>query len=311
VRAVQGTVGGPAIGSDEISVQVLRGDEVLGRIDTELSEQGLATIDGMPIGPRFHSLVTVKHAGVEYQAVASPGGGSSQTITVTVYETTDKPVGWEVRMRHVMLQPTAEGVQVTDMLAIDNATDRAYVGVSGPDGSKTTFQLPLPANSTNVQLLGGFHDCCTKIENGRIINSMAIIPGTTQYRLVYTVPMTNGKAEITAAAPAITKNLIVFAPEDGTTITATGLESGTANMGDRKTRFFKATAVPADQPVTLKISGTPTRSTAEPAGPARGAAAVSDLTQIAKVTAGLGGLLILLLGGAMLVRKAPPTHARG
>jgi hypothetical protein len=302
VRAVQGTIGGPGVKDDSVRIEVLSQDHVAAKIETKLSETGEVSIGGLPVGPGFQPVVTVTHAGVEYRVIGEPVTASPQNLDVTVYETTDKPVGWEVRMRHVMLQPTEAGVQVIDMLAIDNATDRAYVGTPGSDGKPVTFELPLPANATDVQLSGAFHDCCTQIVGGKIINTMAIVPGNTQYQISYLVPMTGGKAEIATSAPAVTKQLIIFAPDDGTSIEAAGLESGISDMGQKKVRYFKGSALPAGSNVKLTISGTPTRLTSSQPR-ATGAAAGLDSAQLAKAVAGAGGLLILLVGGATLLKK--------
>jgi len=309
VKAEQGTIGGPAIGAEDVTVEVLAGDQVVGKLDTKLNEKGTVTISGLPVGAIYQPQVTVKHAGVMYQAAGNPIDGATQTINVKVYETTDKPVDWEVRMRHIMLQPSAAGVQVMDMIAVDNATDRAYVGTAAADGSRKAFEIPLPAGATDVQFSGGFHDCCTKIENGKVINSMAIVPGTTQYQLVYNVPQRDGKAEITTASPAPTKHLIVFAPDDGTTITAAGLETGTTKMGESNVRFFKGNSVPAGQIVTLTVSGTP-RTAPVKSSSASGVSQL-DVASLSRAVAGIGAVLVFLIGGMMVLRKASskPTRA--
>jgi len=306
VKAEQGTIGGPAIGAADVTVEVVAGDQVVGKIDTKLNDKGTITISGLPVGAMYQPVVTVKYQGVMYQASGNPIDGAAQTLSVKVYETTDKPIDWEVRMRHVMLQPAPEGgVQVMDMIAIDNATDRAYVGVvSAADGAKKVFEIPLPAGATNVQFSGGFHDCCTKVQNGKVINTMAIVPGTTQYQLSYVVPVKDGKTEITASAPAITKHLIVFAPDDGTTISASDLESGTTKMGESQVRYFKSESIPAAKTVTLTISGTPNKSPKKAGGAVSGASmSGGDIADVARAVAGGGALVIFLLGGAIILRK--------
>ena len=315
VKVAQGTIGGPTtLGGLSGTVEVYDRDRVVAKLDAKLNERGEVTISGIPVGPTFQPLVTVTYKDVAYQAAGQPIiNATPQTVTVQVYEPTDQPVGWEVRMRHVMLQPAANGVQVIDMLAIDNATDRAFIGAPGSDGAdgrRMTFALPIPVGARDVKLVGGFHDCCSKVVNGFVASTMAIVPGTTQYQLTYFVPQRDGKAEITAAAPAVTKHFIAFAPDDGTTITASGLETGTTDMGGGAMRYFKAAAVPADQVVKMVVSGAPTKT--PPAPGMRGAAprvgnssAVSsmDTARIAKTVAGLGGLLIFLIGGAWFFRR--------
>jgi hypothetical protein len=66
-------------------------------------------------------------------------------------------------------------------------------------------------------------------------------------------------------------------------------------------RYFKAATVPAGQEIKLTVSGSPTKTSGgQGAGPASG---VSGSVQAAKAVAGVGGLLIILFGSAMMFRK--------
>lgn len=319
VRAVQATMGGPAIGADEVRLEVFDAHtgNVVAKVEGKLNEQGSVSIGGLPVGPAFQPVVTVVHNGVAYRAVGEPiNNAQPREVTVQVYETTDRDPGWEVRMRHVMLQPTADGVQVMDIMAIDNASDRSFIGVSNADNSRVTFVMPLPAGVKDVKFLEGFDDCCTKVVDGKLVNSVAVLPGTNQYQLTYFVPMTNGKTDLIAAAPTVTKQLMILAPDDGTTVTAdgAGVEAGATDMGGRKVRYFKAGGVAKDAQVKVTVTGKPTKVAGAAAAPggAAGTTAVSpfagaDVAQLAKAVAGVGGLLIVLFGGALLFRKPMKT----
>lgn len=308
VKAEQGTVGGPAIGGDPVTVEVVAGDQVVGKIDTRLNAQGMIIISGLPVGHMYQPVVTVRHAGVSYRTIGAPIEAATQTVNVKVYETTDKPIDWDVRVRHLMLQPTATGVDVVDVIAIDNATDRAYLGAA-VDQTRTSFEIPLPANATDVKFTGGFDDAGAKVLNGKVVSSSPIVPGTTEYQLTYTVVPKDGVTEITACAPAITRHMIVFAPNDGTTIVAAGLESGTSRMGDREIRYFKANSVPAGKVITLNVSGQPTAPAKGGFSDAQGSGR-SDIAGITKLVGGIGGGLIMLVGGAFVLRRAVSQSAR-
>lgn len=310
VTAIQGTIGGPAIGADDIKVEVydVHTNKVVAKVEGKMNDEGKVRIGGLPVGVAFQPVITVTHGGVDYQAMGEPtSSAAEQALDVKVFETTDKDPGWEVRMRHVMIQSTENGVQVMEMLAVDNASDRAFTGIVAPDGSKLTFKLPIPATAKDVQLAGGFHDCCTKIEPGQIVNTMAIVPGTTQFQFSYTIPLTEGKAELLSVAPATIKHLMIFAPDDGTDIIATGagVESGTTKMGGKNVRFYKGTNLPPGSEVKLTVSGTPTKAAASNTGgsTATSPLAAVDAAQLTKVIAGVGALLIGLFGAAFMFKK--------
>lgn len=318
VQAVQGTTGGPAVGTDEVRIEVVDAhtNSVVAKVEGKLNEQGAVRVGGLPVGPAYQPVVTVVHNGVAYRAYGEPmNSAAPKDISVQVFETTDRDPGWEVRMRHVMLQPMENGVQVMDVIAVANDSDRSYIGAAQPDNSRVTFALPLASNAKDVTFMAGFDDCCSKIVDGKIVNSMAILPGANQYQYTYFVPMVDGKTELLATSPALAKQVMVLIPDDGTEVTVTGgLESGVTDMGGRKIRYFKAGGVQANSEIKVTVAGKPTKATGAAAAPtgSAGTAAVSpfasaDIGQMAKAIAGVGALLIVLFGGALLVRKPIKT----
>ena len=318
VRAVQGTKNGPAIGAGAVvTLELYEQDQVLEKREGKLDETGAANFERLPIGMSTTPLAHVNYNGVEYEAVGQPldPTHASQTVQVTAYESTDQQPAWQVKMQHLLIQPAAEGVSVMEMFAVENPTDRAWIGSGAPnaEGKRATTVFPLPAGAKDVQLAGGFHECCAKVEGDKVTNSMALVPGVSQFRIVYTVPVKDGKAELALSTPAAIGHLMAMLPDDGTTVSAVGLENGgTANMGNGITRFFKGENLKAGASFKLNISGiTATTgqqagaSSATPAGAAGPAAATAMSGQMAKVLAGAGGLFIFVVGGMFLLVKGP------
>jgi hypothetical protein len=308
VRAVQGTAGGPAIGAAAVSVELVQGEMVIDKYEATLATDGTATFDGVPTNMSVVPIVRVNYNGVEYTAAGEEinGQNTKQVVHVPVYETTEDALAWAVQMQHVMLEPATDCVRVVEMLAVSNPTNRAWIGKLGADNKRTTQTFLLPADATDVQLAGGFHDCCTKIEQGKVINSMALVPGTSQYRIAYTIPVSSGAATIAIKTSAPVAHLMIFAPDDGAKVSAEGVESGVANMGRGNTRYFKASNVEAGKEIKLSLSNiTAAAKTASAVG--NSAAGTSAATPVAKLVAGAGGLLIFVVGGMFLLRKAPVT----
>ena len=253
----------------------------------------------------------VTYKDVEYTAtgVMMEGANAEQQLQLAVYETTEEAPAWNVQMQHVMLEPTVEGVRVSDMLSIENPTDRTWVGkVANPAdkaAKRRTLAFALPQGAKDVQFGGGLHDCCTTVQDGKVFDSMALIPGVSQYRISYTLPVSAGKAEFAFATPAPVKHLMVFVPDDGSTLAAQGLgEPSVSNMGGGATRFYRATNLAAGAAVKLSLSNITARPAQTPAGTpltTRGAGSA----QMAKIVAGVGGLAIFVVGGMVLMFKAP------
>jgi hypothetical protein len=296
VRAVQGTANGPKIGVLPVSIDLYQGENIADKIEGKLDAQGTFNVEGVPA--ELSPVVRISYNGVEYTGAGqvSDGKGEIQPIQVTVYETSEAAPAWQIKMHHVMLEPAAEGVAVMEMMSVENATDRAWIGKAGSDNKRKTVTFPLPAGASDVQFGGAFHDCCTKVVDGKVVSEMPLVPGTTQYTLVYKMPVSGGKANFVVATPAPIGSMMVFAPDDGSTIVAQGIEDGgLATMGGGKTRVFRANNLAAGAKIELAMSNLS----------AKPQAAMASSSKTAKIVAGAGGLSIFLVGGMFLLRKGP------
>ena len=227
----------------------------------------------MPVDQPVQPLVTITHAGADYSATGEvlDAEHPNQKVEVAVYESTEKAPAWSVKMRHVMVKSTPEAVQVTEMLAVDNPSDRAWLGNTDGKGGHTTFTIALPGGSKDVKLLSGSHDCCTTSADGKVTNAMPIVPGSSQYAISYVIPASGGKAELSITAPAAVGHLMVFVPEDSTTVTANGLNSlGTMPMENgQKMRCFMGMNLAAQQSVGVTISDLSKATPPRPPRPSR------------------------------------------
>src|SRR5262249_12001683 len=146
---------------------------------------------------------------------------------MNVYEVTDKQPQWGVQARHVMVDPTPQGLNVIEMVAFQNPTDRSWLGNSRPDGSKATFFIDLPGNATNIKLDGASDGL--KIDKTNIPAVTPRHPGVCQLQISYNVPAgADGKVTLPLVNPTAVGRLMCFVTENGSTATAEGLTSGGA-----------------------------------------------------------------------------------
>jgi hypothetical protein len=320
VRAVQSTPGGPAIGDDPVTVELYVRGQLLDTSRTRLATNGTLNVTGLPVRFGIQPLVKVTHGGVVFPAVgtALDVDHPVQSLDVPVYETTTTAPDWSVTMRHVMIHPTATGIDVMEMLAITTPGDRAWVG--GAD--KTTFSLPLAAGATDVKTSGDLDPAAVQFVGEKLVSHQALVPGEDRYQLQYTIPAHNGQAVLTAIAPAKVGHVLVFIPDDGTTVTTAGLQAmGSEQMDDKgpKTRYFMATSLQAGQSVSLTVSGlkaaaaasdatSPTGMADEPASAPAEAGVIGS--SVAKAVAAIGALVILFAGALLMMVKRTPEPVK-
>lgn len=264
---------------------------------------------------------------------------SAEPAEPVVYETTDVEPEWTVVMRHLIVRPMDDQLFITEVWAVNNPTDKQYIGAAvvesaeaaaaeakpaeadppvmldpadgAPvdemhDSGRVTIVLPLPANASHVQPGTGFHACCVKVEDGKIISTMPMDPGTTQLRVTYLIAPQDGVFDLALAAPAKTGQLMVFMPDDDTQVTARGLSSGdTFKAGDKSFRIFSGKQVEAGADVGLTIQAKQAPSEAAVALPVAGAAAAppADSSGNMKLIAGIGAGVLLV--GAVFVLLIP------
>jgi hypothetical protein len=336
IKAIQSTKGGPAVGADAVNVEYYNAQgEVVGKREAKLSEKGEVKIEDVPLARPVQPLITITHAGIEYKAPGNvmDAGHRDQEVEVGVFETTAQEPAWQVRMRHVIVEPSRDGLKVTDMISVFNPADRSWTGKAVEGGKPVTLAIALPATATNVTTGGAFHDCCVKVVDGKLTYSMPMLPGGADFQIHYVIPAKDNAAEVALVAPAATGSLFVFVPEDGSILTSKDLKVVEAKPGAKlraNSRFYTAT-VPqqAGDYVTFTVSGlkglkaaaatTPFYSADDGSGVMTAGAEAPEprdggsaaIGRVAKVTGAVGAAAVLVVGVAIVLLKSPkPVGAK-
>lgn len=352
IRAIQGTEGGGAVGGERVTVDLYHRGKSLKRIETALDSHGVVMLENLPLVPSVHPFVTVERNGAMFGAIgrAMTPQRPDQVLRLKVYETTDKKPDWQITARHLMLRRTPHGLQVNEVIAVQNPADRAWRGEpvklddtkhrtatgsgkpkdttaaskdddppkdpsKAPPEDLATVVIPLPPGATHVQLGEGFHACCTKIHGGNVYHAMPLVPGATRFRFVYRLPMDSGIAALDIAAVAPVKHLMVFVPDDGSTVTAEGLTEKQGMTSDRAMRVYVSQNLDADDKVKLTIQYDKNQSDPANAIGQTGGMGDSASAESAKAVTGLGVGVMLVGAVAFLFKKTrkkdQPAPRRG
>lgn len=311
IEAQQGTAGAPAIGADPVTVEAYHNGEVVFKTASRLQADGKITVENIPVLVEFQPLVKVTHNGVDFitQGEVMDMQRTGQRIGVTVYETTDVAPEWRVKVRHVMVSPAGDGAVVMEMMNTENPSDRAYLGPSGADGKRAALSWPLPKGATDVQLMAGLRAGGATIVNDCIVSSDPMLPGATAIQFRYRVPAVDGKINLLIDPPAGIEKMMLFVPEDGSTLEAKGLESLGSKPNDRGgvTRYFKGQDIKAGVAAGVVLGNLPSvpkaKATGEP--PALAAAPSANIpgaNKTPQIVGGLGAVIILFVGAAILLK---------
>jgi hypothetical protein len=298
VRATQGTQGGPAVaGGSAVSLDLYHKGQVIHKATGTLDNAGVVIFEQIPMTLECQPMVKLTYDGVEYEQLGQVMDSTrpNQGIDVKVFETTDVEPAWQVQMRHVLVDPSPEGLKVTEMVVVQNPADRAWIGKPRTDGKRSTIALPIPDGATNIEFGDGLHGCCVKTEDGKLVNTMALVPGSTTISFGYVVPATSSQAKIAVTAPTSVKHMMLFVSDTGTPVTVAGLDdAGVRNMGEGKARMFKGTDLKAGHQSILTV-----------AVPQAAVASSTAATSAPKVIAGVGVGAIVVVGAGLVLFKTP------
>lgn len=303
--------------------------------------------EGHPPLPQDHPELPEGHPEMPQGRPVMPQGHppiTEQPTEPKVYETTEVEPDWFVAMRHLIIRPMENQLHITEVWAVVNPTDKSYIGApveeanevategvqesvatpedqaeqAQPEAShdkvRTTISLPLPAMASHVQPGRGFETCCVRIEEGKLISTLPMTPGTNELHINYLLAAENGVFELPLTSLAPTNHIMVLLPDDGSEVTATGLAVGDPfTAGDKQFRVFMAKQIEKGAELGLTIKAIQPSVTSASTQPVGSAATTDNIGQI-KMIAGIGGGILLLAAVIVLLKpskKQPTTGTAG
>jgi hypothetical protein len=315
IHAVQCTPKGPAIGADPVNVEFVVRGQLLDHMDTHLSAAGTLQISGLPVRFGIQPVVRITHAGVVFTTAGDlmDPDHSILKLDVPIFESTDQTPPWSVTMRHVIIHPSAAGIDVTEMLSIQSTGDRAWIGKADAGAPRTTFALTLPTGAKDLKVGGALDGAAVFVADGKLFSKQPLIPGEDRYELEYRIPAVDNKAVLSITAPASVGHLLVFVPEDGTTVDAPALQAMGAQQLDEKgpkTRCYMTTSLSEGQTIALTIGGLKAAASVQPVSSietAKSPKPLADNSIASKAIAVGGALAILLVGTTITLFKHPKS----
>lgn len=308
VRAIQGTRGGPEVTEGEVEIVLFHRNQPIKEIKSALDEHGVLMIGDLPIAMGVRPLVRIRHAGVLYQDAGPQMDARTReaTVNVTVYETTDQAPDWRIIARHAAADWREDSLEVGETLVVENPGDRTWLGEpADAEGRRTTVNVWLPPDATEVELGPGFHGwCCTAVNDGRLNIQMPLMPGKMTYQFAYRLPIKEGRCDLRLTSPVKADHLAIFVPDDSSGATPTVLQAGPRDMtGDKPMRVFQGEGVMAQQVagvVLTRAAATPA-SVTNAAAPTRAAERGATTTQIG--VAAIAALAVLAGIGTVIMKK--------
>ena len=236
--------------------------------------------------------VSTVHHGIAYVSGVLPPDASADDATLTVYDTTSRPLPLMVRGRHLLVFAPSGGPsrRVAEIYDLSNDTTLTRVtSESGPPVWTGVVPAGLEDFSSGPKLTSNE---AIRLVDGRVAAFAPVAPGLKRLAFTYSLPPKAFPASFLIEQP--TQLLELLLEDQGGAIEGAGLtEMSPTAIEGRTFRRFQAQDVPAGAVVTVRVPAAPV---------ARAARTAVPILAIAIVMA---GALVL----ALRRRRAPPRVA--
>jgi hypothetical protein len=293
-----GTEGGGDVAGVTVYLSRFQGMDLVEEFTTTVGEDGTYRFEDLPINPGEAYLTTVEYQGLPFRSSMIL---LTQEIDaerdVTVYEPTSDPSVLRIISRGIVIagaDPEIARVNVLEILAIENESDRAYVG----DESGAVLRLAMPRDATDIRPEPGFDYGQLRIDGNVLISNGPVLPGSHNPMISYAIPYEGRSATLSIGVAMPTATLRVLVEEGTFDISSQTLNpAGTVDIGGGRYDVLSVDRPVIGDTLTVRVSGLPRENWNLPIGMS---------TLLASLAAGVG-----LCIGAVLIYQVVQRRRSG
>lgn len=254
-----GTPGGGSVAGLEVKLTRYQEMQPTDEYTTTTGEDGSFRFENLPVNEGEGFIAAVTYQGYDYFSPLLLLTEEPQaTADLTVYEPTDDPSVIEIASRGVIIAGANSEVgalEIFEIISLDNSSDRAYVGQDG-----TVLRIPLPPGATQIiqQPQSGFNFGQLRFEDGHLITTGIITPGSHDAMFAYLVPYEGTKATLEIGTAQPTDALSVLIENDTYNISSPSMQdAGTANIAGTMYRVISAEQPVVGDVIAVTVDGLP------------------------------------------------------
>lgn len=177
--------------------------------------------------------VTTNYGGVDYFSdllTFSSPQSTTLAATIPIYESTDDPSVVKVTQTHIVFDVQTPWLAVQEIIAVENKSDRVYVGkASGPH--RMTMTVPLLPKAIDIQFDDPNIQSTVLVGDSVLTYTLPIGPGQDQIVFQYAVPYAPPNYEMALTLPYGSDKFGMYMPDVGATITSAQLQTAPNPMG--------------------------------------------------------------------------------
>jgi hypothetical protein len=260
-QVTNGTPGGTVPADLPVALYIFAesGQEQAAVYTTTVAAGGLFRFEGVAVAEGDTLVARVVYRDVAYtsDAVAFEPGQQEASLSIPVYETTERRPDIRIAQLHMFLNRVGDRLRVGEYYLIGAAGDRTWVGIEDPvTGRRITLAFTLPADAQGLWFSGpGLGERFVEWEGG-FADTEPIPPGmtTSEVFFSYEMPYRDGLSVTRVFGVPVDSAVLLVSEEGGVALTGEGValaESLNTPMGVALS--YTAGSLAAGQPLAFSL----------------------------------------------------------
>ena len=228
---VENATTGKKLGSAPVRLYMFEADSFVSSRSAETDAEGRATFEALPTDASWVYVAEAQYNDLPFSSDVQQfeNQSSSLEIALPVYDGGGTAADIRVERAHWVLNLSSpQRLDVGEIYILSNTGDHVYDGEKGEDGVRRVLTLSVPANAANVGVEGATLGERFLVEENAVIDTMPMVPGQRQVLIRYSLPIENGRVEMSHPIAYAVDHLNLLVPDKGMTIEAKEWEEGAA-----------------------------------------------------------------------------------
>ncbi len=217
-----GTTGAILAGA-VVDLLIFEGTTLIQQRRATADTEGVARFEGLPTGTSWAFVATTTHNAIPFESelLQFEPGQSGLEAPLAVYEPGARPEDLRIMRGHWVLSlEDMSALDVGELYAFVNTSDRVYTGELDANGHRVVLTLELPPGATNIGVEGDSEGVRFIRLGNRVIDTLPFPPGQRQILLRYSLPVQDGAVALGHPIGYPVDNLNLLAPDIGIRIEA-------------------------------------------------------------------------------------------
>ncbi len=239
-----------------VTLHILRGQEELPGSTQTSGKDGSVRFDRVPEGPDLEYYLATEYEGAYYTEGPIPQGHGGERRQVLVVYDVGKDIGKvSVANHHIIIERQPDGLNVNEILIIDNMADTSYLGIGADHAENAGMRLGLPASIKGFAPGVGADEGTLVLKGRELMSLRPIPPGQRPLSFSYTVPL-SGRIDLSHRFYFPTRTFVVMIDDPSLKLESKALTfAGSRDQGGKKYEMYTGTNLDIGSEVEIRVQG--------------------------------------------------------